>query len=156
MLFSLFTSLTAITINVRTVNTSSEEFRTADDERLVRKIHKCGGFCHSMAAVAHCCNCDSMRLWFWSEQSSFIPGFGHHFHSCTAPGIIGILTLPFAAGGRSVMWKSRTDKFFGVFDWRLASHPAIACSHLLIRNGNYVTWAMAALLLFAPILAQPL
>jgi len=159
VLFSLFTSLTAIAVNVRygeyqfkksfvpqTTKGWSAKFISAVDFVIPWLLWL-------IAVIVTACG-----LWFFGRNN--LPSYlvsDITFIVVLLLGIIGILALPFAAGADLLCGSPGPVKFFGKFligAWHLVLQLLVP--YLLIRNGNYVTWAMAALLLFAPILAQPL
>ncbi len=133
VLFSLFTSLTAIIVNVRYGEYQfKKSFVPQTTKGWTAKFISAVDFVIPwllwlIAVIVTACG-----LWFFGRNN--LPSYlvsDITFIVVLLLGIIGILALPFAAGADLLCGSPRLVKVcWQVFDWRLASHPAIARSLL--------------------------
>jgi hypothetical protein len=150
VLFSIFAAMTAIVLSVRYGEYRFKKSFVAGDggDRLLEVS------CWLIAVAIVACG-----LWFFGKNN--LPAFlisDILFMTVLIAAVVGIMLLPFKVAGDLLYTRPKPIQIVGkslIGIWHLILQLLVP--YILIRNGNYVAWALAAVLLVLPIpLAQNL
>jgi len=160
VLFSIFAAITAIILDVRYSDyLFKKSFVQTDEEgwrvQITRIVDDYLPWLLWVIAIVVV----GSGLWFFGKNN--LPAYlvsDIVFIVVLIAAVIGIIVLPFKVGADLLYTSSKPVQFVGkslIGIWHLLLQLFVP--YLLIRNGNYVTWILAALLILLPIpLAQSL
>jgi hypothetical protein len=154
VLFSIFAAMTAIILNVRySEYLFKKSFvppaQTGKAAALARKVDNYLPWVLWLVAIS----ITACGLWFFGQNN--LPAYlvsDIVFIVVLIAGVIGIMLLPFKVAADLLYTKPKLVQVFGksiIGLWHLALQLLVP--FVLIKRGNYITWAVAAILLVLPI-----